>query len=67
MNDPKERAEKCNQEIQASLKKYDCKLIGNPIFSVISGNMKVATEVKVLPITRVNKPKETNEEPTYIN
>jgi hypothetical protein len=66
--DPKEDTKKCNQEIQASLNKYNCRLVGNPVFNIEAGGyLKVVTEIKIVPVIKLTKPVNTNGKPKYIN
>jgi len=70
--DPKEKAKKCNQEIQDILNKHGCKIVAIPTIKVEEdGTLKVMNEVKITPMVKVFKPlikpDKENGRPKYIN
>jgi hypothetical protein len=54
-NDSKERVKKCNQEIQASLKKYSCGLKGVPVVKIENGNIKVDCRIELIHVIKPDK------------
>ena len=60
-----EVAEKCQKEVETSLKKYNCRLHAIPEINVDeNGNLKMKTEIKIVPMIKIV---EKLEKPEYIN